>query len=455
MGDKLPQRGSRCSHSRGTGNVRETGYFSGTQGTGSQRLHFPAFPCSQKRGREETNNQFKRAKYICGEGAFQNGDLPYDKGHPKTRRLDDKGRPEGCLLHDSTSNQSEAAGAISMAGGNIPVQLPPIWPDLSTSGLYQDPEGSNDYLKVIGSKNDHIHRRHSYHGRDRESGKGAHSSSNFPVGELRVHYQSPQVRPETTEGDRFLGSHSELHQNGGKNAGRKDQTHSPRCQKDSGKGIMPGNRIISLVGEAERCASGNPTSPPLLQEPATLPEHSPEWGEGLLSPCPPNLPSKGRVRMVARTSHQMEWAQSPLKEARHDHRDRCLNHRLGSIMSGNKDRVPLVPRGKTKAYKLLGVASSSIGSEVLCQGQPDPSQDGQHYSPHLHKQVGRDSFKGAEPPDQRSVDVVPEQEYQPAGNTSSYSRDKKHHSGRGISCDEGQVRLDALSQGLQPTRSIR
>ena len=26
MGDKLPQRGSRCSHSRGTGNVRETGY---------------------------------------------------------------------------------------------------------------------------------------------------------------------------------------------------------------------------------------------------------------------------------------------------------------------------------------------------------------------------------------------------------------------------------------------
>ena len=326
----------------------------------------------------------KRAKYICGEGAFQNGELPYDKGHPKTRRLDDKGRPEGCLLHDSTSNQSEAAGAISMAGGNIPVQLPPIWPDLSTSGLYQDPEGSNDHLKVIGSKNDHIHRRHSYHGRDRESGKGAHSSSNFPIGELRVHYQSPQVRPETPEGDRFLGSHSELHQNGGKNAGRKDQTHSPRCQKDSGKGIMPGNRIISLVGEAERCASGNPTSPPLLQEPATLPEHSPEWGEGLLSPCPPNSPSKGRVRMVARTSHQMEWAQSPLKEARHDHRDRCLNHRLGSIMSGNKDRGGLVPRGKTKAYKLLGAASSSIGSEVLCQGQgkhPDPSRTTLQLSP--------------------------------------------------------------------------
>ena len=91
--------------------------------------------------------------------------------------------------------------------------------------------------------------------------------------------------------------------------------------------------------------------------------------------------------MVARTSHQMEWAQSPLKEARHDHRDRCLNHRLGSIMSGKKDRGTLVPRGKTKAYKLLGVASSSIGSEVLCQGQgkhPDPSQDGQHYSPHLY-----------------------------------------------------------------------
>ena len=131
--------------------------------------------------------------------------------------------------------------------------------------------------------------------------------------------------------------------------------------------------------------------------------------------------------MVARTSHHMEWAQSPLKEARHDHRDRCLNHRLGSIMSGNNDMGTLVPRGETKAYKLFGVASS----EVLCQGQgkhPDPSQDGQHYSPHLYKQAGRDSFTGAEPPDQRSVDMVPEQEYQPAGNASS--REKKHHNGR-------------------------
>ena len=80
-----------------------------------------SFSLFQKGGREETNNQFRRTKYICGEGAFQNGENPY-KGHPKTRRLDDKGRLEGCLHHDFTSNQSEAAGAISMAEGKIPSQ---------------------------------------------------------------------------------------------------------------------------------------------------------------------------------------------------------------------------------------------------------------------------------------------------------------------------------------------
>ena len=52
---------------------------------------------------------------------------------------------------------------------------------------------------------------------------------------------------------------------------------------------------------------------------------------------------------------------------------------------------------------------------------------------YINKLGGTATQLGAEQPDQRSVDVAPEQEYQPAGNTTS--RDKKHHSERGISCD--------------------
>ena len=63
-------------------------------------FHSQLFCVPKKDGGKETYNQPKRVELICGDSALQNGGHPHAKRHPLTRRLDDKGRPEGCILHD-------------------------------------------------------------------------------------------------------------------------------------------------------------------------------------------------------------------------------------------------------------------------------------------------------------------------------------------------------------------
>ena len=91
---------------------------------------------------------------------------------------------------------------------------------------------------------------------------------------------------------------------------------------------------------------------------------------------------------------------------------------------------------------------------MLCQRQREhlnPSEDGQHDSPHLYQQIRRVCFSGIESPDKRPVAMVSRQEYlTPCHPPSWYS---EHHSRRGIPCDERQDRLDVLPSSVHPNQS--
>ena len=353
MGDKLLQRGSRCSHSRGTGNVRETGYFSGTQGTGSQRLHFPAFPCSQKRGREETNNQFKWSKYICGEGAFQNGELPYDKGHPKTRRLDDKGRPEGCLLHDSTATSQKQLVQFQWQGETYQFNSLPF-------GLTSAPRVFTKILKVAMTILRSLGLRMITYidniliMAETENLANEHTAALIFLLEnlgFIINHPKSGLKPLREIG--FLGLIVNSIKMEVKMPGEKIKHIRQDARKILEKESCQAIELSRLLGKLNDARQVIPPAPLFCRNLQHCLSIALNGGRDYSVPAHLTRPAREEL---ARTSHQMEWAQSPLKEARHDYRDRCLNHRLGSIMSGNKDRGTLVPRGKTKAYKLLGVA---------------------------------------------------------------------------------------------------
>ena len=105
--------------------------------------------------------------------------------------------------------------------------------------------------------------------------------------------------------------------------------------------------------------------------------------------------------------------------------------------------------GETHAHQLPGVAGSSPGNKIICQGErlAHPSEDGQHNCPHIHKQIRGHSLPRTEQADQRAMALVPGQEYNTRGHTPS--RHPKLHSRRRVTCDARQIRLDAVSQSIQ------
>ena len=154
--------------------------------------------------------------------------------------------------------------------------------------------------------------------------------------------------------------------------------------------------------------------------------------------------------MVGKASHQMEWPLFTSNTSRLGHRDRCIHHRMGCTVSRGENRGALVTDRAPDAHKLPGAISSIPGNTIICQGEEKntyPSEDGQHNSPYLHKQIWGHSVSGAEPTNQRVVAVVPRQEHNTAGNPPRW--DPEPHSRRRVTCDEGQVRLDAVSEDIQ------
>ena len=443
-------------HRGGRENVEETGHLSGPQGACSQRLSLPTICSPQKRWGDETNNQPKGVELIRTDSALQNGGHSHGERYPKTRRLDDQSRPEGCIFHDSDCTLPEGTATISVAGDHLPVQLPAIWPVVSPMGLYQDHEANSDNPQVLGPKDDHIHRRHPDHGRLTICSKGAHSCSDLPSRKSRFHSQLPQIPSEPHTGNRNPGLHSELCCHGNQSAGQQNQTSPLRGKETPGSGRLQGHSLVTPPGQTEPCCASYPPSTPVLQEPTILPSEGVrnERGEGLLSASTADSLSNRGVEMVAATPYQMEWAGPDCTEPRPDDRDRCLHSRVGSTVSGHKDRRALVAHREDETHKLPGATGSHSCSEVFCQRQTEhhnPPEGGQHDSHGIHKQVWGNSLPRTEPAHERVVAVVPGEEYKSTGHP--LSGHPELHSRRGVPGDEGQDRLDALSTCVQQDMS--
>jgi len=84
----------------------------------------------------------------------------------------------------------------------------------------------------------------------------------------------------------------------------------------------------------------------------------------------------------------MKGALSGPKESRANDNYGCLQHRLGSGMSGEENRRTLVRGRKSPTHKRLGAASSNASSEMLHKreaGNPDPIEDGQYDGADLYQ----------------------------------------------------------------------
>ena len=116
--------------------------------------------------------------------------------------MDDKGRSEGCILHDTNPTARQAVPKFLHRKPRLPVHVPAIRPVLCSLGIYQDPEAGSNSAQRAGSEASGIHRRHSSPGGDSGDDEDSHRSPNLSLREPGIRSTSIMQPSQEIE---FLG----------------------------------------------------------------------------------------------------------------------------------------------------------------------------------------------------------------------------------------------------------
>ena len=316
-------------------------------------------------------------------------------------------------------------------------------------GLYQDYETDSGNPAGVRTTSDHLHRRHSRHGRDRVSIERTHNSSNLPAGESGGCYQSPQVRVNPYPGNRIPRIHSQLCKDGAQATGGKDQEDQERSRQSSAISHCFSTYTVPHRRKDECSHTGHPNGPTLLPKPSDGPQRGSAGGSELLFSNNTDRESQRRVRVVERPLHSVERSESDHPQLLPHNRDRCLDKRVGSSVQWSSHRRAMDLSGTNYAHQLPGATSRSPGSKMFCKEQnkpDDPSQNGQRVSTDIHQQARGDNLPTAELPSQRAMAVVYGEEHPPQSATPS--RCAEHHSRRRVAGHERPLGLDAVSNNI-------
>ena len=167
-------------------------------------------PRTQERWGHETGNQSEGSKHLHSPPRFQDGGPSHIEGPPEGGGLDDKGRSEGCILHDTNPTARQAVPKFLLRKPKLPVHMPAIRPVLCSLGLYQDPEAGTNSAQRSGSEASGIHRRHSSPGGDSGEGEDSHRGPNLSPREPGIHSTSRENHIATIPGNRVPGDGGRL-----------------------------------------------------------------------------------------------------------------------------------------------------------------------------------------------------------------------------------------------------
>ena len=120
---KYPRRYRNLSHCRGT--------------IDPGKLYFSNLPSGKEGRGTKTGSQPQEPQLLHSNGALQDGGAPHPARPDPVSGLDDKDGSEGCLSSDTSVSRTPTPPPVSVECHNLPVQMPPIWPNISTAGVYQ------------------------------------------------------------------------------------------------------------------------------------------------------------------------------------------------------------------------------------------------------------------------------------------------------------------------------
>ena len=112
--------------------------------------------CVQERRRPEAGNKPETIEQVRAYRALQDGRHPCLEGPAKSRRLDGKSGPQGCILHAPHPRRGQSVPQVLVPEPNLPVQVPALWPRMRPLGLHQDPEARHRPAQTAGRATDRL-----------------------------------------------------------------------------------------------------------------------------------------------------------------------------------------------------------------------------------------------------------------------------------------------------------
>ena len=128
-------RGKTQNFPGGTGTSGERSHCRGTIDPG--KLCFSNLPSGKEGRGTKTSSQPQEPQLLHKNGTLQDGGAPHPARPDPVSGLDDKDGSEGCLSSDTSVSRTPTPPPVSVECHNLPVQMPPIRPNISTSGVYQ------------------------------------------------------------------------------------------------------------------------------------------------------------------------------------------------------------------------------------------------------------------------------------------------------------------------------
>ena len=422
----------------------------------SGRVLLKPVPGPEEGWRIKTSDQSESSKSACADTTLQDGGHPYLEGSNTAQRLACKSRFEGCILFDSDSSRTQEVSTVCIPRANIRIQLPSLWPLVSSMGLYQDPQTCISYFKRIRSPYDRLHRRYPFAGGVQAVTGGPCSRTGLFTRMSGVYNKQGEVTPTTNTVARIFGNYGRYTGNGAKITGRENEKDSCRGRQTSSRRIHFSKISFSPVGQDECYFTGYTPCSSILSSLANATYQ-------YIRVLPSRLRGTGgaisrlhrRTELVDYQYEQMEWEDHNEKRNRHDNRVRCILGRMGSSVLSSTDRRSMVTDRANDAYQLPGVVSSnSSGTNIYKEPDQDISftSSGQYHSSGLYQQLGRDSVPGVGIVSKESLDVVPGEEYPHYCSTPSWRVERSCRLGK--SNNDGPLRLEAESCNLSEDRSV-
>ena len=409
-----------------------------------RRVLFQPVLGPQEGRRTEAGDKPQSPQQIPPASTLQNGGYTHPEGHNKARRLACQGRPQGCLFHNPYRPAAQEISEVQLPGKSLPVQLSPIWADIGTLGLYQDPQAGSSSPPGAGCEDGGLHRRHADPCGDQGSSTKPGRSSSLPPRGHGVHHQSEEIDigPHSVDrlsrrDDRYpLHDHKPTRGEAEENSCRGTQDGTRRVRSGQGPGQASGQNECNSM-----CIARGPiVLPPLTEEPVAGPERQ----CSVLRDSGCTLAGEQRgAGVVGHTHEELEWEDPPEEGDRSDHRLRCISDRLGSRMPGPKDRRPMVMGREADAHQLPGAVSSHISNSDICQREDGPlstAENRQYHGSSVHQQPWGNSLQGSVGISQETVDVVPGEEH--PHHSAASPRDSQRGRRHRVQGDDRPFRLE-------------